>query len=980
MTSIRQLFIKPHYFFWVTLAFASLMLGSYIFSLYLLLNYGTYEKDLGWKSIPKENFYVISEVTPDSEAFNKLQVGDKILAINGDTSIQKNYVILSNFSKVIRKVSINQPYTIDISRNSIQQKFTLTCKQKRNYEQLGILITFFLCSLVFSICAFLLGASKPEQKLTRKLSLAFFTTSAFFLAISIRLISPMLYGLDYIFYLILSLSYPIFFALGYAAYLEFPPGVVKGRFWVTAKYFLYTYSTILLALRQLALLDYNKPDSLPFINYLFNNDFLLSALDKAWVILIQLTIALLVLVIIRNYKNITDLDQRRRLKWVAYASVIGLIPLLITYSITIFLSPSTHKYIISTYYYLIFASFAQLCLTIIPLSFVYVIIKHQVFDINVVIRSGLQYLLAKGFLRIVLISEMLAIFAIFLLNPNLTIGELLSPKSFYFYILVSTIISFVYQKQIVSWLDKVFFRKAYNREKVLIDLIEEIKKLNSISEISKIITSSLEQALHPKSIYFFYRSPEKESLSLEHYSGNLSKTQHILANSSLFQIIEDNPVIQEINLIDSLPVEEKEWLASIDAQMIVPIIGQEKLLIGLLLLGEKLSDQPYSKNDCKLLEAISSQLGIVYENTLLKEKVVKENKIKQNVLSKLEEKNIHLVKECPHCNKCFNSDQEFCDVDKNTLILSLPVERVIDGKYRLDKLIGKGGMGAVYAAIDLRLDRLVAVKILHGNLFGDQEAIRRFEREAKASAKLTHPNIVSVYDYGKFLDFSSGAYLIMEMVSGISLADKIYKEVCLEPKIVADLFNQILEAMKVAHKAGIIHRDLKPENILISEENNKVKILDFGIAKIKRIDITNSNSLTEPGTVIGTFGYMPPEQFSAEEVDERSDIFALGIMVIEALTGERPFSGRNVYELMGNMLKETFNLPGESPEIQNLDRVLQKCIAKTRKERFSSIADMQAELIPAISKCSASLFFNPNKINSENDVTKKFFKKTTNPS
>jgi serine/threonine-protein kinase len=957
MKTIEQKLANAHYFSLVTILLAVVMMGIYIFFVSLLFRYGTQEKDLGWKCSPSENFYIITQINPNSDAAGKLQLGDKILSLNEDNSIQKNYIILGSFINTTRKIPINSTYTIEISRNQIPYKFTLTCKSKKNYEQLVILVTFLFCSLIFSVCGFLLGILKPEIQLTRQLGLVFFFTAMFMLGNSARILSNSLEGLDYLFLCILLLSYPTFFPLAYGAYLQFPPGVIQSRVWNGIKYFLYVYSAIILLVRLASLLNINQlAANSTLIKQLLNTDFLLSFLDKAWALLILLTVILLISITIRNYNKVSDIDQRRRIKWVAYASIVGLVPLLITHSITALLNPATHKYVISTYSYFLFARFGELCITTLPLSFVYVVVKHQVFDINVVVRRGLQYLLAKNVLRIILALELVGMIAIVQFNPNLTIRELFSPKSAYLYIVAISIVSFIYQTQISSWLDKVFFRKAYNTEQVLVNLIEKLKSFNSINEISQAITSTLEEVLHPKSIYFFYRSGEKESLTLGSCSGNPSKIQKILDSSDLVQLMESNPVTQDLNFINALPEEEKQWINALQAQLIVPIVGQNKDLVGLFLLGEKLSDEPYSKNDCKLLEAMASQLGIVYENNLLKEKVAKESKIKQEILSKLEDQNINLVKECPECNRCFDSDKEVCDLDKTKLELSLPVERVINGKYRLDKMIGKGGMGAVYSATDLRLERIVAVKILHGSMFGDQEAIKRFEREARASAKLAHPNIVAVYDYGKLV--ASGAYLTMELVSGITLGEKLLKEQKLSPKLVAELFDQILDAIEVAHKANIIHRDLKPDNILLFEDNGKtkVKILDFGIAKIKRIDSIDPNSLTAPGTVIGTFGYMPPEQFSAEEVDERSDIFALGVIAIEALTGEKPFDGRTVYELMGNMLRKSYNLPDSCAEAKELDKVLQKCIAKDPTKRFSSIKEMKVELIPAIYQCPETAF------------------------
>jgi len=372
----------------------------------------------------------------------------------------------------------------------------------------------------------------------------------------------------------------------------------------------------------------------------------------------------------------------------------------------------------------------------------------------------------------------------------------------------------------------------------------------------------------------------------------------------------------------------------------------------LLLLGEKKSEKPYTPNDRQLLEAITSQMAVVYENVWLKEQAAKERKIKHEVLARFEEQHINLVKECPACGTCYDSASEVCAKDQHELTLSLPVERVIDQKYRLEQMIGRGGMGAVYEATDLRLNRKVAIKIMLGNMFGDRTALRRFEREAQASARLNHTNIITVYDYGSIR--TEGAYLVMELIRGSTLRSELKSAGQLDSQTAAAWFTQMLEGVHAAHQAGVIHRDLKPENVLISSHTAKrglVKILDFGLARVSLFDPSNPESLTMPGTVIGTVAYMSPEQVLGEEVDERGDIFALGVMVVEALTGGRPFSGRTSTELFAAILQAPFHLTCETAEVQQLDRVLQRCLAKDRRERFVSVAAMQQELIPAIEQC-----------------------------
>jgi serine/threonine protein kinase len=168
--------------------------------------------------------------------------------------------------------------------------------------------------------------------------------------------------------------------------------------------------------------------------------------------------------------------------------------------------------------------------------------------------------------------------------------------------------------------------------------------------------------------------------------------------------------------------------------------------------------------------------------------------------------------------------------------------------------------------------------------------------------------------------------------------------------VAAEWFDQVLEGVKAAHEAGIIHRDLKPENLLIARDG-RLKILDFGLAKIRQLEASSMHSLTAPGTVLGTLHYMSPEQLAGEEVDERSDIFSFGVMVAEALTGRRPFGGKTSTELVASILHQPFHLAGGAPQVQRLDEVLQKCLAKERAQRFASVADLQKELIPALADC-----------------------------
>jgi serine/threonine-protein kinase len=261
-------------------------------------------------------------------------------------------------------------------------------------------------------------------------------------------------------------------------------------------------------------------------------------------------------------------------------------------------------------------------------------------------------------------------------------------------------------------------------------------------------------------------------------------------------------------------------------------------------------------------------------------------------------------------------------------------------------------MGAVYEARDLRLERRVAVKIMVGRTFGDERALRRFQREARAVARLNHANIVSVYDCGSLA--GEGAYLVMERISGMTLRAELNRAGPLPPTTAAEWFDQLLSGVSAAHDQGVVHRDLKPENVIGHRQGPGplvVKILDFGLAKFRPLETAATGSVTVGGVIIGTLGYMSPEQLLGHEVDDRTDLFAIGVMLVEALTGRRPFAGDSYTDLLRALTHDTYHLPGSSPAVGALDDVLQRCLAADPEDRAASAAAVRLELIPALRVC-----------------------------
>lgn len=261
----------------------------------------------------------------------------------------------------------------------------------------------------------------------------------------------------------------------------------------------------------------------------------------------------------------------------------------------------------------------------------------------------------------------------------------------------------------------------------------------------------------------------------------------------------------------------------------------------------------------------------------------------------------------------------------------------INDRYQIIKSIGEGGMANVYLAYDTILDRDVAVKVLRGDLANDEKFVRRFQREALNASSLSHPNIVEVYDVG---DDNGQYFIVMEYIEGKNLKDLLKKRGKLTVSEVVDIMSQIADGLSVAHDSYIIHRDIKPQNIMILE-NGLVKITDFGIAMAM-----NATQLTQTNSVMGSVHYLPPEQASGKGSTLKSDIYSMGILMYELLTGTLPYRGDNAVEIALKHLKEPLpSVRDEYPEIpQAVENIILKSAAKNPKNRYNDAREMYEDL------------------------------------
>jgi serine/threonine-protein kinase len=290
-------------------------------------------------------------------------------------------------------------------------------------------------------------------------------------------------------------------------------------------------------------------------------------------------------------------------------------------------------------------------------------------------------------------------------------------------------------------------------------------------------------------------------------------------------------------------------------------------------------------------------------------------------------------------------DPQFTTLEPGTIIAE---------RYRVDSLLGEGGMGKVYAAEHVHMRKQVAIKVLHPEMSTTPEVVARFEREAVAAGKIAHPNVAAATDFGRLEDRSF--FLVLEYVAGVDLR-AVLRRGAVSPERAVHILRQITSAVGAAHAAGIVHRDLKPENVMLVDRDGDpdfVKVLDFGIAKIDAIGMNDTAStssasgpssaqpLTKMGAVFGTPDYMSPEQALGQTIDARSDLYSIGVMFYELLTGERPFKGGAVTLMRKQVLEDPPTLPPKTMDSvgAEYDAVIQKLLKKSAQERYASAPEL----------------------------------------
>jgi hypothetical protein len=639
-----------------------------------------------------------------------------------------------------------------------------------------------------------------------------------------------------------------------------------------------------------------------------------------------------VVVLVRNYGQLTDVNERRRVRVLMLGLLVGSaagIPVVVSYW-----RASTND-VDESFLASPLATVGTFLFLALPLSFAYAILRHRLFDIRVLIRQGLRYALARNALMALVPVLLVALGVDVLAHGAEPVGDVLRSRG-WVYLAVAALVA-VARTQRQGWLDGLdrrFFRERYNAQRLLRQIADDVRHAASLELAAPAIVSRVEQALHATFVALLVRDVE----------GRRYRAVASFPPGAAPEMLEAGNRVLALARLVATPLEiarsETEWLdrklpaadvRSIrDAaiELIVPI-GSDASDDALFVLGSKRSEEPYTEDDGELLMAIGDSIAMrlsadrpvevsprpalsARPSTSSGRAVEGPDPRYGGLTPALRGRPSHTpqpmggqagsgraaegtdpryegFEECPACGGCYESGTGRCPTD-GAFLVSVAVPRLLGGRYQLERRLGRGGMGTVYAAFDRSLDRRVAAKIVRADLIGLPGAVERFQKEARVAAAFAHANVVTVHDFGVA---GGHAFLVMELLDGRTLRETLRAERRLDPLRTLQLVRDVAAAIEAAHRQQLIHRDLKPENVCLVTQGSReiAKVLDFGIARfLAGADRDPMTTLGGVGALVGTPLYMAPEQLRGGSPEPSWDLWALAVMTFELLTGSHPFA------------------------------------------------------------------------------------------
>ena len=520
----------------------------------------------------------------------------------------------------------------------------------------------------------------------------------------------------------------------------------------------------------------------------------------------------------------------------------------------------------------------------VPASFAYAILRHRLFDVSLIVRQGLRYALARGSVDALIPSLAVLVVLDVIVNRAVPLSALLLSQWWWFALVVFALL--IFRRQREHWLNSVdrrFFRERYDAQRLLRSIAEEITRAPTLEAVAPTIVQRIDEALHPEFVSVFSYVPVESHFAVVPSGSSRADDRTAAALPASLAVIGVLSVLRKplaLSLGDTawvrhqLPIEERALLIGRNIELLVPISSDvsQDVPLGLLALGPRRSEEPYNQEDLDLLVTIAQAVGLLLKRST---------------------DDRHTLAECESCGRCFDTGAAVCPYDDRRLTV-LPGSRLLNGRYRLERRLGRGGMGTVYEGVDDLLERPVAVKLIRENVVGPLDLKGRFLKEARDAARFAHPHVVRVYDFG--VDGQQRPFLVMELLEGETLRQRLAAGASLSAADTLHILRGVCSALSAAHGQGLVHRDLKPENIFLQRHVSGVvpKVLDFGLAKtfsthLPLERVTDSSA----GLLVGTLDYMAPEQVAGDDVNPGWDVWAMGVIAYEMLTATHPFR-RNV--------------------------------------------------------------------------------------
>jgi GAF domain-containing protein len=602
----------------------------------------------------------------------------------------------------------------------------------------------------------------------------------------------------------------------------------------------------------------------------------------------------------------------------------------------------------------------------VPLTTTWSVLVHRALDVRLVVRRALQYALARYTILLAIALPFVAFAALLLLNRRRALAEVATGGTALTLLATAGVAALAYRvrQPALDAVDRRFYREQYDARRILSDLVERARPAHTEAELAELLCVEIDRALHLGSALALfldpltgvYRAPGRRH-------GRLERTSPLIRLAAVerrpFEIDLERPSAEVRRLAEA----ERNWLVDTGARLIVPLTGSNGDLLGLLALGEKRSELPWSKSDLELLAGVAASGALVLENRLLRSSAGASGGRRAAGLSAEPKPSLSLG-ECERCGTIRGVEAGDCPRCGERLTLC-PLPAVLAGKYRVERRLGRGGMGVVYLAHDETLDRPVAIKTLP--TVSASRAVR-LRREARAMAAIRHPNLALIYAVEAW---HGTPLLILEYLGGGTLADRIARGALPIDEAVG-IARILCAVVERTHRAGVLHRDIKPTNIGFDDDGT-LKLLDFGLAHLfAETDLGHDGgsspasdttavglgseaptatvlTRTTRGYLVGTPLYMSPEAALCRRPDPTFDLWAVAIVLYEALAGRHPLTldpGFSLERVVRADIPNVRELRADCPD--GLAGFLSQALSLDRSERPGSARDFARRLQQAL--------------------------------